>query len=145
MYNFKKRMRMTVAMWIFIAALAALTIISQAMINDADAAEKKVMPGKTVASLIMWYTATGVPQNCWFLDLTDYRVLGNGTILIDRNRGDVVDFEEAVMGGLVSIQNFGYYEVFDKNNRLKGKYNNFALNFKRKAGEHLGFAKPDKK
>lgn len=165
MTSFKARVRRTIYLYLFVIAMALIAVFSMAL-NKASAGtaggiylppdkdslpamagQSAVIQERYTATMILWYTADGKPHNIFIVDTAHLKLMGN-TVIIDRSPIDTPDiFDQVLVGGMFDFQTFGYTQVFSNVSgqwKLNDKFNNFALEFKRKAGEHLGFRKDDR-
>jgi len=144
MYNYKKRVRRTILLYIFILFCAGLTFLSLAL--TAEAGSYKPPSKEYQAAMVLWYTDEGLPQNAFIVDAAYVHILGERNIVIDRNP-DGAGVDQILLGGMVDIQYFGYKQVFSNVGGkwvVKEKFNKFAVEFKRVAGDHLKFRKDDR-
>ena len=138
MLNAKKRMKVTVCIWIAVLLLAIATFATHS-----HAAEGKISD-KEIAVVIMWYTADGHPHNIFIVDINHFEIINNAIVVIDRTPGKL-PHDQVLIGGMFDFQYFGYYQVFDlQTGRLSAEKLKFAQQFQARAGERLQLVKQKK-
>lgn len=120
--------------WITVVILALVLSVGQLHAADEKIEEKEV------ASIILWFSDDGMPQDIFILDRTHYTIMSADMIVIDRSPG-VLPFDQILMGGMFNIQNRNYFKVF-KNSRINNYYQSFANDFKAMAGQHTEHLRP---
>ena len=116
MLNVRRRTKITVCIWIVIAALACLVLSS----GQAGATgTNTTLSEKKVATIILWYTAAGEPHNVFVLDRMHWKWIADG-IVIDRSfDGRIPVSDQILVGGMFDAQNFWYYQIFDENGSVR--------------------------
>lgn len=127
MYNSKKRLGITVLIWVVLVILTALALWSTELNADTGVIQYRASNAGVKVGLISWFTTEGRPHDIFIVDRAYFAVVGK---IVKIYGHDGTDTAQILMGGMFDIEIFDYGEVFDSEGVLRKKFVALVRNFK---------------